>query len=826
MTTPVFNMTDTWNNFATSFTAIKMSVTNAGSAADSKLLDLLLGGASRFSVGITGSFIADSLSVGTINGNAIQLGGSPAGSFGATIGVDPASADPAVNVHIIPKGAGGVNSYSNGALQLSVTGPPSTTRYITVTGSAAGNPTIAASGGGRVEINNLLMVGAPEAPTPPDADNDKSVATTEFVKRQQYVKTIGPVTSLQLVGFNDVPNGLVLEGINMPASGLAKVGGELQLTDDLAALEALNGTNTIYYRSGLSTWTPVDIDPTLSFTGGTIGLAPGAGGVTDAQFITASAHGGLTAERVLTDSATITWDFSVPGQATATSTAGGGNVSTSGAITPNLYAKWATPTTIQSVPNATVVADIGAQPLDATLTALGGLATGADLVPYFTGLDTADTFTTSLFARNVLMPLATPTDWLLVLGAAPIDSPLFTTAAFAPTPVTASNDQNIATTAFVKAQGYQTSTQVTAAIAAQAQPLDGDLTSLAAASATNSMYYRSAANTWNPVTIGANLTFTGGTLAGAAGGGGNVSSVGTPVNTQVAQWTGATTIQGVPLATWRTSPTFYGSVTFANAVSPVGNGLTMNTAASGGNPTFVASGQDANIGIFFSSKGDSSTFFYSRSFGSPQLMVGPGSAGSDTFMAFNASVGQSILTNNPATNPITVGCPMNLANAGSTAVTPTPGDKSTKIATTAFVNNPRKDAFVATKNGVDQTGIGIGPATKLTFGTEVFDDGGLYDAAQSRWTPSAGTVVLSATIFILSGGTAGANQSLSIHKNGIALRSSTAQSGTNTQCTVAIMVVDLANGTDFYELFINPVTGSTVSVYGNIGATYFQGWKI
>lgn len=49
-----------------------------------------------------------------------------------------------------------------------------------------------------------------------------------------------------------------------------------------------------------------------------------------------------------------------------------------------------------------------------------------------------------------------------------------------------------------------------------AQPLDADLTSLAGATDTNTMYYRSAANTWSPVTIGSNLTFTGGTLAAAS----------------------------------------------------------------------------------------------------------------------------------------------------------------------------------------------------------------------------------------------------------------------------------------------------------------------
>lgn len=60
-----------------------------------------------------------------------------------------------------------------------------------------------------------------------------------------------------------------------------------------------------------------------------------------------------------------------------------------------------------------------------------------------------------------------------------------------------------------------------------AQPLDGDLTAIAALTGTNTIYYRSAASTWTPVTIGSNLTFSGGTLAATSGGmaiGGSITS--------------------------------------------------------------------------------------------------------------------------------------------------------------------------------------------------------------------------------------------------------------------------------------------------------------
>jgi hypothetical protein len=64
---------------------------------------------------------------------------------------------------------------------------------------------------------------------------------------------------------------------------------------------------------------------------------------------------------------------------------------------------------------------------------------------------------------------------------------------------------------------YFTEAEVTSLLSGK-QPLDGDLTSLASASGTNTIYYRSAADTWSSVTIGANITFSGGTLSASSGG--------------------------------------------------------------------------------------------------------------------------------------------------------------------------------------------------------------------------------------------------------------------------------------------------------------------
>lgn len=48
----IYDMADTWNDGATAFNAIKMDVTNTASAAGSLLLDLQIGSASAFSVGL------------------------------------------------------------------------------------------------------------------------------------------------------------------------------------------------------------------------------------------------------------------------------------------------------------------------------------------------------------------------------------------------------------------------------------------------------------------------------------------------------------------------------------------------------------------------------------------------------------------------------------------------------------------------------------------------------------------------------------------------------------------------------------------------------
>jgi len=71
--------------------------------------------------------------------------------------------------------------------------------------------------------------------------------------------------------------------IAAPAAGISISNGNgvagnptLALANDLAALEALTGTNTLYYRSGADTWSPVTIGAGVSFSVGVLSASAAA----------------------------------------------------------------------------------------------------------------------------------------------------------------------------------------------------------------------------------------------------------------------------------------------------------------------------------------------------------------------------------------------------------------------------------------------------------------------------------------------------------------------------------------------------------------------
>lgn len=136
-------------------------------------------------------------------------------------------------------------------------------------------------------------------------------------------------------------------------------------------------------------------------------------------------------------------------------------------------------------------------------------------------------------------------------------------------------------------------------------------------------------------------------------------------------------------------------------------------------------------------------------------------------------------------------------------------------------------SFSAHKNGTDQTGIVSDTPTKITFPTEAWDTGSYYDAANSRWTPPPGLVHITAVVRLSAGLADGAYYAIMLYKNGSSLRDGVGLQARNVGIPLApaISVIDVANGTDYYEVYLWPggVSGGNKTAAGIAVWTYFQG---
>lgn len=123
-TAPLSNLTALWNSIGTTFTAIKMNVTDTASAAASLLIDLQVGGASKFSVAKTGKVTAQTLTIGL--GGQTEVAENTAVGFEAlNAGTLTGSSNTGVGYRALRlTSSGAANSaFGRSALQSNTTGP-------------------------------------------------------------------------------------------------------------------------------------------------------------------------------------------------------------------------------------------------------------------------------------------------------------------------------------------------------------------------------------------------------------------------------------------------------------------------------------------------------------------------------------------------------------------------------------------------------------------------------------------------------------------------------------------------------------------------------
>lgn len=170
-------------------------------------------------------------------------------------------------------------------------------------------------------------------------------------------------------------------GTNATTAGAARsnlgltIGSAVQAWDaDLDALAALSGTNTIYYRSGASSWSAVTVGGLLSFSGGTLNIG-------DAE---------LAAIAGLTSAADKCFYFTGSGTA-ATFDCASWSRSVISAVNASAG---------RAAFGLAIGSDV--QAYDAELAALAGLTSANNKCFYWTGTATAATFDCSSYGRGLI----------------------------------------------------------------------------------------------------------------------------------------------------------------------------------------------------------------------------------------------------------------------------------------------------------------------------------------------------------------------------------------------------------------------------------------
>jgi hypothetical protein len=132
-------------------------------------------------------------------------------------------------------------------------------------------------------------------------------------------------------------------------------------------------------------------------------------------------------------------------------------------------------------------------------------------------------------------------------------------------------------------------------------------------------------------------------------------------------------------------------------------------------------------------------------------------------------------------------------------------------------------AFVAGKNGTDQTGVASATWTKVTFPTEVFDEGAHFSTVDGRWTPATGRYRVSAAVRFSANVVDQQQYLVAIYKNGTVFRQMSEQASGTGVLDLAVSAIVEANGTDYFEIWARGNGAGDKTISGATISTWFEG---
>lgn len=133
--------------------------------------------------------------------------------------------------------------------------------------------------------------------------------------------------------------------------------------------------------------------------------------------------------------------------------------------------------------------------------------------------------------------------------------------------------------------------------------------------------------------------------------------------------------------------------------------------------------------------------------------------------------------------------------------------------------------FMADKNASDQA-LTTSVNTKITYTNELLDVGGYYDAANSKWTPPAGTYRISFVFRVGTNMGLGVTVNANIRKNGNQEATYTNVCGGNYSQSSGVNVLIQANGTDYFEAYCYVDGAGDKVISGSVNLSYFCGEAI
>lgn len=139
-----------------------------------------------------------------------------------------------------------------------------------------------------------------------------------------------------------------------------------------------------------------------------------------------------------------------------------------------------------------------------------------------------------------------------------------------------------------------------------------------------------------------------------------------------------------------------------------------------------------------------------------------------------------------------------------------------------------KSAFHVHKGGTDQSSVGSGTWTKVTWSTELFDRGGEFDLSNERFIPNEeGEYLFGATIKWTSF-MDGSLSRLAIYRNGAAAwYGPLFHSGSGTAVGASVQVLVSLDAGDTIELYAYQNTSiGTRAIEGDATETYFWGTRV